>query len=333
MPWAARCARRPHAGPALSPVIDRAAMLPMMGHDSTAAYMRYDLTDLKLFRAIAESESLSAGAAQIYLSPGSASYRLKNLERTVGTALFLRTPKGMELTPAGAHLLKHVARVFADLECMHSEMSSFAKGMRGSIRLFANSSSLNGFLPRDLAAFLVANDQVNIELEEHNSDDIVLAVSDGIASIGIMASEIESGSLQVFPYAEDDLVVVVPEGHPLSGRAAIRFDEALGYDFVCMHRTTSNFQFLSTTAARLGKHLRVRIHAQNFATVLQLVASDVGVALVPRSVIGNAASENSCIAIPLLDEWAHRKLKIVVRDIAGSPGFLKSLVDHLLQRA
>lgn len=312
-----------------SPRLNRDGMLPAMEHDTTAAYMRYDLTDLKLFRAIAETASLSAGAALIYLSPGSASYRLKNLERTVGTALFLRTPKGMELTPAGEHLLKHVARVFTDLECMHGAMSSFAKGMRGSIRLFANSSSLNGFLPRDLAAFLVAYDQVNIELDEHNSDEIVLAVSDGIADIGVMASEIESGSLQVFPYAEDDLVIVTPIDHPLAGHAAVRFEDALSHDFVCMHRSTSNYQFLAVTASKLGKHLSTRIHAQNFSTVLQLVAARVGIALVPRSVLGSSGLEGNCVALPLLDDWAHRKLKIVVRDLADSSPFLQKLVDYL----
>ncbi|QCI68571.1 LysR substrate-binding domain-containing protein [Phreatobacter stygius] len=295
--------------------------------------MRYDLTDLKLFRAIAEAASLSAGAAQIYLSAGSASYRLKNLERTVGTALFLRTPRGMELTAAGEHLLKHVARVFSDLECMHGEMSGFAKGMRGNIRLFANSSSLNGFLPRDLAGFLVANGQVNIELEEHNSDDIVLAVSDGIADIGVMASDISSGSLQVYPYAEDSLVLTVAPGHPLAESGAIRLDQALDHDFVCMHRASSNFQFLAATAGKLGKHLKVRIHAQNFATVLQLVAANVGVALVPRSVLGNAFTDRTCVAVPLLDAWAERRLKIVTRDINDASAFMKGLVGHLLKQA
>lgn len=309
----------------------RNAMVSVMDHDTTAAYMRYDLTDLKLFRAIAETASLSAGAAMVCLSPGSASYRLKNLERTVGTALFLRTPKGMELTLAGEHLLTHVARVFMDLECMHGDMSTFANGMRGSIRLFANSSSLNGFLPHDLSIFLATYKQINIEIDEHNSDDIVLAVNDGIADIGVIASPIKSGSLDIFPYADDELLIIAPHGHNLSGKTEVSFEDALGHDFVCMHRSTSNYQFLLATTSKFGRHLQARIHAQNFSTVIQFVAANVGIALVPRSVFSHSGMQEKCVGIPITDEWARRKLKIVVRDLENSPHFLKTLVSHLRQ--
>ncbi|WP_441280462.1 LysR family transcriptional regulator [Tardiphaga sp. 862_B3_N1_1] len=292
--------------------------------------MRYDLVDLKLFRAIAETSSLSAGASQIFLSPGSASYRLKNLERLVGTPLFTRTPKGMLLTRAGESLLRHVITVFSDLERMHSELSSFAGGMRGNIRLHANSSSLNGFLPGDLSRFLVENRQCNIDLEEHNSDDIVMSVSDGTADLGVVASEIESGSLQVFPYANDRLVLAMSLTHPLSSRQAVYLEEALEHDFVCMHRSSSNFQFLSQTAARIGKSLNTRIHAHNFATVLQLSRENVGIALVPNRVVENTLPAGSCAIVALSDDWAERKLKIVVHDISKTSHFTRALVDHLL---
>ena len=292
--------------------------------------MRYDLVDLKLFRAIADTSSLSAGATQIFLSPGSASYRLKNLERLVGTALFTRTPRGMLLTRAGENLLKHVLTVFSDLERMHAEMSGFASGLRGNIRLYANSSSLNGFLPAHLSRFLVENPQCNIELEEHNSDDIVMSVSDGTADLGIVAADVEAGTLQVFPYAHDRLVLATAPQHPLATRGQIPFAEALDHDFVCMQRSSSNFQFLTQTAAKLGKPLKVRIHAHNFATVLQLSRDNVGIALVPERVLQNTMPADSCAVVAIAEDWAERKLKIVARNVANASHFARTLIDHLL---
>ncbi|MGM5034971.1 LysR family transcriptional regulator [Tardiphaga sp. 803_E3_N1_3] len=292
--------------------------------------MRYDLVDLKLFRAIAETSSLSAGASQIFLSPGSASYRLKNLERLVGTPLFTRTPKGMVLTRAGESLHRHVVTIFTDLERMHSELSGFATGMRGNIRLHANSSSLNGFLPGHLSTFLVENRQCNIDLEEHNSDDIVMSVSDGTADLGIVASEIESGSLQVFPYAQDRLVLAMSKTHPLASRGTLHLEEALDHDFVCMQRSSSNFHFLAQAAARIGKPLNVRIHAHNFATVLQLAKENVGIALVPNRVVENTLPSGSCSIVAISDEWADRKLKIVSHDLSKMSNFARALIDHLL---
>ncbi len=293
--------------------------------------MRYDLTDLRLFRAIAEASSLTAGAAKVFLSAGSASYRLKNLEHTAGTRLFLRSPRGMELTPAGEKLLQHVVRVMTELEVMHGEMTSFAKGVRGSIRLLANSSSLNSFLPSALAGYLAANPAVDIELEEGNSDDIALSVADGMADVGVVASDIETGALQTFPFAQDRLILVTSRGHALADSPPIRLLDALGHDFVCMSRTSSNFHFLQQTAHRLGRHLNVRIHVHNFATVLQLVAAGVGIALVPRSIYHKLNADIACAAVELTDGWAVRPLKIVVRDLERESAFVRDLIGHLLR--
>ncbi|MCG7361205.1 LysR family transcriptional regulator [Roseomonas sp. ACRSG] len=295
--------------------------------------MRYDLTDLKLFRAIAELSSLSLGANKVALSAGSASYRLKNLEHTAGAQLFRRTPRGMDLTPAGQALLRHVTQVLSDLEVMHGEMSSFAKGMRGSIRLLANSSSLNSHLSLALSTFLAEHPQVNIELEEQNSEDIVLAVHDGSADLGVVAGSIESGPLHATPYAEDRLILAVPRGHALAGSGEMRLLDGLPYDFVCMNRTSSNFQFLQSTASRLGHHLRVRIHVHSFDAVLDFVAAGVGIALVPQSIYAKADGAGRCVALDLSDSWAHRSLKLVTRDIAREPPFVRALRNHLTRYA
>lgn len=139
--------------------------------------MRYDLTDLRLFQAIAEAQSLSGGANAIHLTASAASYRLKNLEQAMGTALFLRNARGMELTPAGDLLLVHVRELFQGIERMHGEVGRFASGLKGHIRLLANSSSLNGFIIPSVTRFLSAHPDVNIDLEERASETIVAAVA------------------------------------------------------------------------------------------------------------------------------------------------------------
>jgi DNA-binding transcriptional LysR family regulator len=214
---------------------------------------------------------------------------------------------------------------------MHSDMGVFAKGMRGSIRLLANSSSLNGFLPADLSSFLATHGQCNIELEEYGSDDIILAVSDGLADIGVVASDIETGLLQVFPYAVDELILAVSHQHPLASLSELRFEDALDHEFVCMNRASSNYQFMVRTCNKIGKHLNVRIQANSFATVLHLVRDNVGIALVPRRVMEANLPANSCVAVKLSNEWAVRKLKIVTQDVMKSPPLVRMLIDHLLR--
>jgi DNA-binding transcriptional LysR family regulator len=93
--------------------------------------MYYDLPDLRLVAAIAESGSLTrAAAARIHLAPSSASHRLTQLEATLGVPLFARHARGLTPTPAGESLLRHARQVFAQLEQMHADLAPYASGLQ-----------------------------------------------------------------------------------------------------------------------------------------------------------------------------------------------------------
>jgi DNA-binding transcriptional LysR family regulator len=138
--------------------------------------MNYDLTDLRLFVAIAEAQNLSRGAGRVHLAPSSASHRMRLLEAGIGTPLLLRQARGVSLTRAGEALLRHARQVFAQLEQMHADLAPYAKGVRGHVTLWANTHATHSFLPDDLAEFLRRYPQVSVTLAEHTSPEIVMAV-------------------------------------------------------------------------------------------------------------------------------------------------------------
>ncbi|UUX97094.1 LysR substrate-binding domain-containing protein [Aquabacterium sp. J223] len=293
--------------------------------------MRYELTDLRLFHAIAQAQSLSSGASTVHITASSASYRLKNLEQAMGTALFLRTAKGMELTPAGEALHRHVRELLSGIELMHDEVGRFSAGLKGHIRLLANSSSLNGFIVPSVSRFLVSHPSVNIDLEERPSPAIAGAIAAQEADVGILAGEVDNDLVRVHRYAVDELIVAAPLDHPLAGQGRIRFAAALDFDFVCMGRASSNFVFLQEVAQRTGRPLNVRLHAHGFDAVLALVQAGVGVALVPRSVAAAALSLSRVAAVSLEEPWAVRLLHLVVRNKGELPAFTKAFTDFLLE--
>ncbi|CAG9168683.1 LysR family transcriptional regulator [Cupriavidus respiraculi] len=293
--------------------------------------MRYELTDLRLFQAIAEAQSLSSGAAAVHITASAASYRLKNLEQAMGTALFVRNSRGMDLTPAGETLLRHVRELLLGVERMHGEVGRFSAGLKGHIRLLANSSSLNGFLLPSVGRFLLAHPDVNIDLEERSSQAILNAIAAQEADIGVMAGEFDTAGVRAMPYAVDELILAVPLGHPLAAQDALRFGAALAFDFVCMSRASSNFQFLRENAQRLGKSPNVRLHAHSFEAVLSLVQAGVGVALVPRSVAAAVLATGRICAVRLAEPWARRKLHLIVRADGKLPAFASAFAQFLLE--
>ncbi len=290
--------------------------------------MRYELTDLKLFLAVAESESLSAGASVIHISAPSASYRLKNLEQAVGAALFVRGPKGMSLTPAGRVLLTHVRTVLSAVEHMQGDVARFGNGVKGHIRVVSNSSCMEG-LTSALGRYLVTHPNIDVEMEERLSADIVRAVADKSADIGLLAGDVVTDKLPSMAYGENELILVTPVQHPLSSRVPISFEEALDAEFVTLSKRSSNFLFLSQMAARVGRSMKVRVNVHSFPVVLRLVEENVGVSVVPRSVAVRAIQEGRVACVPLAELWAKRKQSVVALDFAALPSFVREFVDYL----
>lgn len=292
--------------------------------------MHYDLKDLRLFQAIAEAGNLSAAAAHMHMTASSASYRIKNLEYAVGSQLFVRTPKGMTLTPAGEVLARHSKNLLADVRAMHAELGAFSANLRGSIRLLANSSALNSFIIPSLARFLVLNNNINVDLKEQESPTISQAIEEGLADIGVGAGLEPRPRLNRELYAVDRLVCVVAPDHPLAGRAESSFEEVLAYDLVSLERSSSNYLYLSNQARLAGRPMRVRVHVQNFDALIYMVKAGVGAAVVPASTAKDAIRQRNLAALELKDAWAERELYLVYSNAPDQPALIREFAGVLL---
>lgn len=292
--------------------------------------MHYDFKDLRLFQAIAEAGNLSVGAAQMHMTASSASYRLKNLEYAVGSQLFVRTPKGMTLTPAGKVLARHAKTLFADVQTMHAELAAYSANLRGSIRLLANSSALNGFIIPSLARFLVSNANINVDLKEQESPTISQAIEEGQGDIGVGAALEARPNLHRELYARDRLVCIVARDHPLARRGDTSFRNVLAHDLVSVERNSSNYLYLNNQARLAGQSMRVRVHVQNFDALIYMVEAGVGAAIVPASTAGDAIRQQRVIALRLTDAWAARELYLVHANEPGQPQLVREFARILL---
>lgn len=292
--------------------------------------MRYELKDLRLFQAIADANNLSAGAAAMHLTASAASYRLKNLEYAVGSPLFLRTPRGMSLTPAGEVLSRHAKKLLSDVQIMHAELNAYSSNLRGSIRLLANSSSLNSFIIPSLARFLTANTSINVDLKEQESPTISQSIEEGQADIGVGAGLEERPGQHRELYAIDRLVCVVAPGHPLTHVPETSFQQVLTHDLVSVDRGSSNFLYLSHQARLAGLPMQVRVHVHNFNALIYMVQAGVGAAVVPFSTAQEALRQGLVAALPLTDSWAARELYLVHADQPGQPELVREFAGVLL---
>lgn len=291
--------------------------------------MHYDLTDLKLFVAIAEERSVSRGAQRCHLAPSSASLRLKALEESFGTRLFTRQARGVTPNPAGMVMLEHARRCIAQLGQMHADMTPFSNGVLNHVTLFANNNAINSWLADDLLPFFRSCPSARIALEERQGPDIVTAVAQGRADLGIVAVEAEHPELDFLPYREDRLVVVASSTDAVAQLESIRFADCLGSPFVCLLNGTAMHTYLLNHAYALGKELDVRMQVSAYPAVLRLITSGVGIGIVPISALAKEGHAALTI-IDLNEPWAVRHHRLCVRpETMQANALVKGLISTL----
>ncbi len=291
--------------------------------------MRFDLTDLSLFRHVVEAGSITRGAERAHLALAAASTRIRNMEEALGMPLLQRGRAGVTPTPAGRTLLQHARSILRQAERLHEDLGAYSGGLGGQIRVLSNTNALTEFLPEALSSFLAAHPHVSIDLEERLSDEIVGLIAEGVGDIGIVAGTVDAGSLETYPFRRDRFVLVVARDHPLARRTKVAFVDVLEHDFVGLDRASALQRFLASKALRIGKPLRLRVQLRSFDAVCRLVECRVGIGIVPETTARRVARMMAIAVVPLADPWAVRDLTICIRKLGELPLYARHLVEHL----
>jgi DNA-binding transcriptional LysR family regulator len=298
---------------------------------------RFDLVSLRVFVAVVEAGSLTAGAERFGISLAAASKRMVELERGTRVQLLERSKKGITTTAAGQTFFQHALKLVADLEQLAMAMGDYGEGVLAHVRLWANTSAVNGCLPPVLAAFLAKHPTVKIDLQEALSDAIVRAVSSGAADLGVFDGTAPAPGLQTVVCDSDELVLLVPPRHALARRRSVHFSVALGYDFIGLERNSALVRLTSAAADAEGRSLKMRVQVRSFDAMCRLIAADVGIGVLPRAAAIPHVSSMRLAVVALRDSWAaERSLLLGYRSLeALSPAAraLALLIQHGNQAA
>jgi DNA-binding transcriptional LysR family regulator len=295
--------------------------------------MHFDLIDLRLMIAVAEHNSVTGGAEAMHLSVPAASTRIRNLEESLGVKLLYRTSQGVTLTPPGQAVVHHGRMVIGQIENLRGDLHEYAKGIKGHLRIYASTTPLSEFLPPVLRNFLVTHPDVNIDLRERLSHDIVRALSEGKTDIGIVAGRVRTEDLEVIPYRRDRLVLVVPRDHTLAEAPAVDFVETLELDHIGLHEASAIHSFLAQICDTLHRPLKLRSQVGNFETACRMIEASVGAGILPEVAARRHAQTMAIRIVPLRDEWAIRAMQICVRSVNTLPAFARDLIDLLVEDA
>lgn len=292
--------------------------------------MHFDLTDLRLFVWVADTCNLTRAAERQHLSLAAASARIKALEAQADQALLYREARGVRLTPAGEAFLHHAQGVLRQVRQLQTDLNEYAGGLRGHVRVFANTTAVADFMPEILPGFLTANPEVNVDLQEKPNPDIPRGVLDGRADLGIVSGQIDMLGLHKVHFSTDRLVLATALNHPMARLPHIAFSETLEENHVGMHTSSTLQTFLGQVTERLGRTLKLRIQVSSFDAMCRMIGAGVGIGVVPESVARRSQQRQEVALVPLSDPWNVRERFILMRDPQRLPRYAQALVDALV---
>jgi len=293
---------------------------------------KLDLTSLRLFVAVCQERNIARAAEREAIAPSAVSRRIAEIENLLGQPIIHRESRGISVTAIGEAVLRHAREVLAHIERLEAEVSQYATGAKGTIRIVGNMSSVVQFLPEDVAAFKRVFPDVDIRIEEQTSSQVLRSLAETDFDLGFCNKVPGIEQLEHLPYRSDRLYLAVPRRHRLAKAPVVRLRDFAGENIVGMGQGTSLTQLLEKEAARLGSPLHVKITVSSLDALCRMVHVGLGVAVVPQHSGELFVNTLDLALIPIEEAWAVRELFIVFRQRQGLTAPAAALVDFLTSR-
>ena len=294
--------------------------------------MRLDFFDLQLFLNIVDTGSLTKGAERSAISLQAASERIKKIEQQFAVSLFIRHASGVKLTIAGQTFAEQALLLTQQSRQLQHVMAAYAEGTQSHMTLWCNSSAQSEYLPFLLPQYLVENNNIHIDLKEAETNDIIQALEQGTAQLGLISSFFNAHHLHTLPFADDPLVLICPLDHALKNQSALTLGDILHYPFVGLMQYHSLQQSIENQAKLLGFTMDYRLRLPNFSAIAQVVANGVGIAIMPKRAAQRLNAACPFHQVELTGAWANRKLLLAAKNFEELPIAYQHFSQFLLSK-
>jgi DNA-binding transcriptional LysR family regulator len=276
-----------------------------------------DVRRLRVLCAVADHPTLSAAAEALSYTPSAVSQSIVALERQLGVRLLHRGPKGVRLTSTGSLLVEQARPILSGLQAAEASVLALGETVgAGTLHLASFATAGATILPRAIADFRERHPEVALTLTQADPEDAMTRLRAGTVDLIITANAKEgiSGNVEVVHLMEDPLCAVLPVGHSLAGREEIGLGELASETWVDTRSGSESRALLLRVCGAAGFIPRVAFESDEYATVAELVATGVGVALIPG--LGLSNTPDGVVTVPLAGEPVGRTVCVALHAAA-----------------
>jgi DNA-binding transcriptional LysR family regulator len=281
------------------------------------ADLPFTLDQLRILRAIASEGSFKKAADSLYVTQPAVSLQIQNLEKQLDVALFDRGGRKAQLTEAGHLLLSYCDRILSQCQEACRALDDLHNLKGGSLIVGASQTTGTYLMPRMIGLFRQKYPDVAVQLQVHSTRRTAWGVANGQVDLAIIGGELPSDLndlLQVVPYANDELALVLPPKHPLSRLPELTKEDLYRLGFVCLdaQSTTRKMvdQLLSRSKLDVGR-MKIEMELNSFEAIKNAVQSGLGAAFLPVVSIERELASGTLHKPQVADLQVRRQLKLI----------------------
>jgi LysR family transcriptional activator of glutamate synthase operon len=273
-----------------------------------------ELRQLRYLVALAEERHFTRAAAREHIAQPALSQQIRRLEQELGLALVERTTRRVTVTEAGRTLVARARTILAEVEAATAEMQALTGVLIGHVTV----GTMHTMGPVDvslaLAVFHERHPGVELTVREQSSEELAEMLRDDVLDLAFLSvtERMESHGLGLHQLVSEELVVVLPPGHPLAGRGQVRMAELADEQFISYREGARLRELLMLAGRGAGFEPQIKLESNESERIKRLVARDMGVAILPRS---DAERPGAEVAVATLIEPAlQRDITLACRD-------------------
>ncbi len=290
-----------------------------------------NIAHLRTFVAVAETGTLSEAARALSLPQPAVTQQLGSLESEIGVTLLDRRYREADLTEAGRALLPHARAILAQVEEALGEVGGLAGTVTGRVTIAASTTPGQYILPRMLGGFLEENPEVGVEVRVGDTAEVVEAVEEGRAHIGVTGARVDGSKAVYEPFIDDELVLIAPPGHPLAAGGPHPAAELAGARWVMRERGSGTRMVLEKVLCENGvepSDLQVALELGTGEALVSAVQGGMGLGVVSRYVADRAIAAGDVAEVATDHFPVSRPLFVVAPrgDLSGASQALLALL-------
>ncbi|MCF7788512.1 MAG: LysR family transcriptional regulator [Prosthecobacter sp.] len=290
-----------------------------------------ELYQLGYFIEIAHQRSFTRAAGRLHMAQPALSQQMKNLESELGTPLFIRGRKEVQLTAAGKAFLPRAEGLLAQAEAAKAAVSDVAQLRGGKLTIAAIPSVSACLLPEVIQRFSKQHGQVALQLIEDSSERVADSVESGQADIGFLQLPASKSAFKVQPLITEPFVLLVGETHALARQKSVLLRQLSAESFIFYKGRARDTALESCRKSGFEPH--IVCESGELETVRALVAAGLGLAIVPRLAAGNLPA--TILTVGIREPKMQRQIAAVLQKgsvLSPAAGTLLQLATSLLSQ-